>query len=110
MPVDACTPRYNEYGGYVPRSPDGVNTLTDLFSLAMRNMRKYGRRTLMRLNFKEFKEEEPDMLWTIFVVLLVLWLLGLVSSYTLGGFIHILLVLALVVLVINLVSGRRTAI
>jgi hypothetical protein len=50
------------------------------------------------------------MLWTIFVVLLVLWLLGLVSSYTLGGFIHILLVLALVVLVINLLSGRRTAI
>ena len=47
------------------------------------------------------------MLWTIFVILLVLWLLGLVSSYTMGGFIHILLVLALVVLVINLVSGRR---
>jgi len=47
------------------------------------------------------------MLWTIFVVLLVLWLLGLVSSYTLGGFIHILLVLALVILVINLLSGRR---
>jgi len=47
------------------------------------------------------------MLWTIFVILLVLWLLGLVSSYTLGGFIHILLVLALVVLVINLLSGRR---
>jgi hypothetical protein len=50
------------------------------------------------------------MLWTIFVVLLVLWLLGLVSSYTLGGFIHILLVLALVVLVINLLSGRRTVV
>ncbi len=49
------------------------------------------------------------MLWTIFVVLLVLWLLGLVSSYTLGGFIHILLVLALIVLVIQLVSGRRAA-
>jgi len=48
------------------------------------------------------------MLWTIFVILLILWLLGLVSSYTLGGFIHILLVLALVVLVIQLVSGRRT--
>ncbi|HEY2713887.1 MAG TPA: lmo0937 family membrane protein [Chthoniobacterales bacterium] len=47
------------------------------------------------------------MLWTIFVILLVLWLLGLVSSYTLGGFIHILLVLAIIVLVINLVSGRR---
>jgi hypothetical protein len=50
------------------------------------------------------------MLWTIFVVLLVLWLLGLVSSYTLGGFIHILLVLALVVLVFQLISGRRTTI
>jgi hypothetical protein len=47
------------------------------------------------------------MLWTIFVILLVLWLLGLVSSYTLGGFIHILLVLALVVLVLQLLSGRR---
>ena len=54
--------------------------------------------------------KESDMLWTVFVVLLVLWLLGLVSSYTLGGFIHLLLVLALVVLVINLVTGRRTAV
>lgn len=48
------------------------------------------------------------MLWTIFVVLLVLWLLGVVSSYTLGGFIHILLVIALVVLLIQLIGGRRT--
>ncbi len=47
------------------------------------------------------------MLWTIFVILLVLWLLGVVSSYTLGGFIHILLVIALVVLVIQLITGRR---
>lgn len=47
------------------------------------------------------------MLWTIFIILLVLWLLGVVSSYTLGGFIHILLVLALVVLVIQLITGRR---
>ena len=47
------------------------------------------------------------MLWTIFVVLLVLWLIGVVSSYTLGGFIHILLVVALVVLIIQLISGRR---
>jgi hypothetical protein len=49
------------------------------------------------------------MLWTIFVILLVLWLLGLVSSYTLGGFIHILLVIALVVLLLQLISGRRPA-
>ena len=47
------------------------------------------------------------MLWTIFVILLVLWLLGLVSSYTLGGFIHILLVIAIVMLIINLIQGRR---
>jgi hypothetical protein len=49
------------------------------------------------------------MLWTIFVILLVMWLLGLVSSYTLGGYIHILLVIAVVVLVINLLTGRRAA-
>jgi Family of unknown function (DUF5670) len=48
------------------------------------------------------------MLWTILVVLLILWLLGVVSSYTLGGFIHLLLVVALVILVINLLTGRRT--
>ncbi len=47
------------------------------------------------------------MLWTIFVILLVLWLLGVVSSYTLGGFIHLLLVVALVVLLIQLITGRR---
>jgi hypothetical protein len=47
------------------------------------------------------------MLWTIFVILLVLWLLGVVSSYTIGGFIHILLVIALVILVIQLITGRR---
>lgn len=48
------------------------------------------------------------MLWTIFVILLVLWLLGIVSSYTFGGFIHVLLVAALVLLVVNLLQGRRT--
>lgn len=48
------------------------------------------------------------MLWTIFVVLLILWLLGLVSSYTLGGFIHILLVLAVVVLLIQVIGGSRS--
>lgn len=47
------------------------------------------------------------MLWTIFVILLTLWLVGVVSSYTLGGFVHLLLVVALVMLLINLISGRR---
>jgi hypothetical protein len=47
------------------------------------------------------------MLWTIFVVLLVLWALGLVTAYTAGGFIHVLLVIALVVLAIQVIQGRR---
>ena len=49
------------------------------------------------------------MLWTIFVILLILWLLGLVSGYALGGFIHILLVIAVVVLIIRLIQGRPVA-
>jgi len=49
------------------------------------------------------------MLWTIFVILLVLWLLGLVTSYTMGGLIHILLVVALIVFVLNLLQGRKVA-
>jgi hypothetical protein len=47
------------------------------------------------------------MLWTIFVILLILWLLGLVSGYTMGGFVHILLVIAIIVLVVRLIQGRR---
>jgi Family of unknown function (DUF5670) len=50
------------------------------------------------------------MLWTIFVILLILWLLGVVSGYTLGSFIHVLLVIALVVLLINIIGGRRTVV
>jgi Family of unknown function (DUF5670) len=47
------------------------------------------------------------MLWTITIVLVILWLLGFVSGYTLGGWVHLLLILALIVLVFNLLSGRR---
>jgi hypothetical protein len=47
------------------------------------------------------------MLWTIAVILIILWLLGLVSSYTMGGFIHILLVVAVIVILVNVISGRR---
>jgi Family of unknown function (DUF5670) len=47
------------------------------------------------------------MLWTIAVILLVLWAIGLVSSYTMGGFIHVLLVIAVVVVLINLIQGRK---
>jgi hypothetical protein len=51
--------------------------------------------------------KEALMLWTIFVILLILWLLGLMSGYTLGGVIHILLVIAIVVILIQVIQGRR---
>ncbi len=49
------------------------------------------------------------MLWTIAVVLLVLWLLGLVTSYTMGGFIHVLLVVAIIIVLLRVIQGRRVA-
>ena len=48
-----------------------------------------------------------DLLWTVAIILLILWLLGMVSSYTLGGFVHILLVLAIIVILIRVIQGRR---
>jgi hypothetical protein len=67
---------------------------------------------------KRFVDLEPalqnykkvnNMLYTLAVVMLVLWVLGLVSSYTLGGFIHILLIVAIVMILVNVISGRRTS-
>jgi hypothetical protein len=62
--------------------------------------RRHKRCTVRRRRFLE-------MLWTIIAILLILWVLGLVTSYTLGGFLHILLVIAVILLIIRLVSGRR---
>jgi hypothetical protein len=58
---------------------------------------------------RQSKLKGKYMLYTIAVVLIVLWLLGLVSSYTMGGFIHILLVIAIVMVLLNLISGRKSA-
>jgi hypothetical protein len=58
-------------------------------------------------NVKPPTGDSNTMLWTITIVLFILWVLGLVSSYTLGGWIHILLVLAVIVLIFNLLQGRR---
>lgn len=52
--------------------------------------------------------KEAHMLWTIVVILVILWLLGLVTSYTMGGLIHILLVIAIIVVLFNLIQGRRS--
>lgn len=49
------------------------------------------------------------MLWTIFVILMILWLLGLVTGTTFGGLVHLLIVLAVIVLIYNLITGRRSA-
>jgi hypothetical protein len=59
-----------------------------------------------RLAHERYSERTPDMLWTLILVLLVLWLLGVVTSYTLGGVLHLLLVVAVVVLIVRLIQGR----
>jgi len=56
--------------------------------------------------FAAAKQKAIDMLWTIAVILLILWALGMVSSYTLGGFIHLLLLLAIIVVLIRVIQGR----
>jgi hypothetical protein len=74
---------------------------------------RFGAGKLASLGFVEpdslgaFKERNMDLLMTVGIVLLILWLLGLVTSYTLGGFIHILLVLAIIVILIRVIQGRR---
>jgi hypothetical protein len=62
-----------------------------------------------RLRWLDRRGGDDIMLWTIFLILLILWLLGLISGYTLGGFVHILLVIAVVVLIIRLIQGRPVA-
>jgi hypothetical protein len=71
----------------------------------MKGLRRYAQTIVLVQERRHHRGE--TMLWTIFVILLVLWLLGLVTSYTLGGFIHILLVIAIVVVLIRVIQGRR---
>jgi predicted ferric reductase len=81
--------------------------------LPSRSGEQRGAFRLPALLASQLQSGKPDrnkvhtMLYTIAVVLLILWVLGLVSSYTLGGFIHILLVIAVVMILVNLISGRR---
>jgi hypothetical protein len=65
------------------------------------------RRFTFALSLYVHIRKDGNMLWTIFVILLVLWLLGMVTSYTMGGFIHILLLLAIAVVLIRVIQGRR---
>ena len=59
-----------------------------------------------RQRARAIRKEDP-MLWTIAVILIILWLLGLVSSYTMGGFVHILLVVAIIIVLVRVIQGRR---
>ena len=70
---------------------------------------RFGLTLAMRKSESFFEKENKKMLWTLFVILLVLWAVGLVTSYTMGGVIHLLLVLAVIVLVIRLIQGRSIA-
>jgi hypothetical protein len=68
-------------------------------------MEDYGAEENIRSNTKE--RTEDHMLWTIAAILIALWLLGLITSYTMGGFIHIILVIAIIVLIVGFIQGRR---
>jgi hypothetical protein len=59
------------------------------------------------MNVVGSRQEAMKMLWTVAVILLVLWAVGLVSSYTMGGFIHVLLVIAIVMVLVNVIQGRK---
>jgi hypothetical protein len=83
---------------------EAVDTLRVLQRLFYRPEEPFWRGT----SCAESSDRRETMLFTIAVILLVLWLLGLVSGYTLGNFIYVLLVIALVLFVVGLVSGRRT--
>ena len=71
-----------------------------------RQFARGGTKALQSVKLKK-EGKEIRMLWTIAVILTILWLLGLVSSYTMGGFIHLLLILAIIVVLINIIQGRR---
>jgi hypothetical protein len=72
-------------------------------------MRRYSPCRQQKRQGEYVVRKEDHMLWTIAVVLIVLWLLGLVSSYTMGGFIHILLVIAILTVLVSVIQGRRLA-
>ena len=66
-----------------------------------------GRTNEIENSYSRYHGRTTHMLWTIFVILLVLWAVGMVSSYTLGGFIHLLLLIAIAVVLIRVIQGRR---
>jgi asparagine N-glycosylation enzyme membrane subunit Stt3 len=68
---------------------------------------RYGRRTPPVVLIDNLTSKGTNMLWTIAVILVIMWLLGMVTSYTLGGLLHLLLVLALIAVLIRIIQGRN---
>jgi hypothetical protein len=96
----------------MPNPPAGLTNQTGNPSQQPRNLayRPAAGNAALRKNSADAiagHKEKDSMLWTITVILFILWLLGVVSGYTLGSWIHILLVLAIILLIFNLLSGRR---
>jgi hypothetical protein len=90
-------------GNHVPTHQQGCREL----AVPLHSTQAGGRVRPAPLSAATDQPKEAAMLWTLFVILLVLWILGMVSSYTLGGFIHILLVIAVAVVLIRIIQGRR---
>ena len=99
--------RYIELSQTLQASPDGPVDFFQVSSARQYCFQAQVRRRNSLVNKDLTEEKNMDLLWTLAVILLVLWLLGLVTSYTLGGFIHILLVVALIVVLIRVIQGRR---
>jgi uncharacterized protein DUF5670 len=105
----------------LPGRPDRTETERVFADVASRDIcrgyRQFAHRASMARPVRTYPPDERDptlnpeegdlMLWTIFVILLVLWAVGMVSSYTLGGFIHLLLLIAIAVVLIRIIQGRR---
>ena len=99
--------RYIELSRALHQSPDGSTIWFHLSSAHLCDSRLRSAHDQGMVKIDRNEEENMDLLWTLAVILLVLWLLGLVTSYTLGGFIHVLLVVALIVVLIRVIQGRR---
>jgi hypothetical protein len=99
--------RYIELSRALHQSPDGPTVWFHLSSAHLCDSPAQVRHDQGMVKIDRNEEENMDLLWTLAVILLVLWLLGLVTSYTLGGFIHVLLVVALIVVLIRVIQGRR---
>ena len=99
--------KWNPTRGISLNQSEGMKQKASCNKCKVRSRRSPGKTVKMSENVFGTYGKERDMLWTIFVILLILWGLGLLTGYTMGGVIHALLVIAIVVVVIQVIQGRR---